>query len=670
MIHPMIGKILQGRYQIVQILGAGVFGQTYVAEDIFLPGNPKSVIKQLKVNKQDPDYLETIRDRFERETHTLATLGCHERIPQLIASFEEEEEFYLVQEFIPGHSLLAELPINGNWGNRWREREVIEFLYDVLGTLEFVHRHGVIHCDIKPDNLIRRSLDHKLFLIDFGSVQPYDFQPNPGLPIFRVAVTSLGYIPPEQFSQQPQPNSDIYALGMIAIQALTGFAPMQLNVEPKTQEVIWRSDKIPVSNYLATILSQMVRYDYRQRYQSAAQVLEALKPLILPNKQLQLVAAHDIPTLEDIARIFDAELKLAENSENYQPQLLRNNQLELPLKNDVQSNDLLTNDFPNSDFPKPNFPKQNFQLRSNNTYVAVPESDQEKKSWIKTGVKAGILANSVLVGLGVYAVFDNFPGFSESDTLNKANKEFKKGDLDKALALAKSIAATSPIYPEAQIKIEEWQQEWQKAGSQIATAEAAYKDKKWSDVIDSVSELPDILYWRVKGEKLIEEARTNLETEANDLLAKAYAKAGEKDFSAALDYMRQIPEHTSAGLVVHDKLAEYAEKQQVRSVHLLQQAYNYAGRGNFTQALIYLHQIPKGSTVYSVAQEKLIEYTEKQAIQAQSQGGNISTADNFQPQLPEMNQPFINNPSATKLQDFQPGNQMNEVNIRSQGTRD
>lgn len=619
----MIGKILQGRYQIVQVLGAGVFGQTYIAEDIFLPGNPKCVVKQLKVAKNDPNYLKTIRERFENETDTLAKLGCHEQIPLLMASFEEDEEFYLVQEFIPGHSLLAELPINGNWGNRWREREVIELLHDVLRILDFVHRHGVIHCDIKPDNLIRRSLDNKLVLIDFGSVQHCDFEAHSTLPIFRVSVTSLGYIPPEQFSRQPQPNSDIYALGMIAIQAMTGLAPMQLNVDPQTHEVVWRAPETPISNHLATILSQMVRYDYQQRYQSASQVIAALKPLLLPARELQAVRGQSALSHEQVSKIFDAELKVAS-----------------------VSNDGL-------------------QRLSNNTYVVdVPESSKPKPSWVKTGVKVGIAANSVLVGMGVYALFNNLPAVSESETLNKATEEFKTGDLDKAVSLAKSIAVTSPIYPEAQTKIETWQQEWKTAAAQVEAAEIAYKEKRWSDVINAVSELPDIVYWRSKGDKLVAEARTNLEAQADTLLQKAYTKAAEKDFSTALSYLKQIPEHTSAGAVVQEKLAEYSEKQQVRAVHLLQQAYNRAGQGDFTAALKFLGQIPQDTTVYSVAQQKLAEYTEKQAIQAQSQGGNISTTRAVEQEIPQMNQPFINSTSATKLEDFHPGNHMNEVNIR------
>ena len=77
------------------------------------------------------------------------------------------KNFILVQEFIEGHTLSEELIP----GQRWSESQVIQLLQEVLGILEFVHHQGVIHRDIKPDNIIRRSSDHKLVLVDFGAVK-------------------------------------------------------------------------------------------------------------------------------------------------------------------------------------------------------------------------------------------------------------------------------------------------------------------------------------------------------------------------------------------------------------------------------------------------------------------------------------------------------------------
>lgn len=163
----MIGQLLAGHYKVLKVLGEGGFGQTYIVEDTHLPGNPKCVLKHLKTTSTDPEILETASTLFEKEAETLQQLGNHDQIPRLLAYFEEKQEFYLVQEFIDGHPLSKELLA----GKKWTESQIIEMLLEVLEILEFVHSQGVIHRDIKPDNIIRRASDQKLVLIDFGAIK-------------------------------------------------------------------------------------------------------------------------------------------------------------------------------------------------------------------------------------------------------------------------------------------------------------------------------------------------------------------------------------------------------------------------------------------------------------------------------------------------------------------
>jgi serine/threonine protein kinase, bacterial len=272
----MLGKLLDRRYEITQVLGSGGFGRTYLARDTRRPGNPTCVVKQLKPLRNDPNFLETARRLFNSEAETLEQLGNHDQIPRLLAYFEEDQEFYLVQEFVEGHTLTQELQP----GQRWEESRVIVMLEEVLGILDFVHRHGVIHRDIKPDNLIRRNLDHKLVLVDFGAVKQIrtQFAATQGRASNTVAIGTPGYMASEQALGQPRPSSDIYALGVIGIQALTGLMPVNFQEDLSTGEILWQHS-VSVSKGLANILTKMVRYHFKDRYQSAAEALDALRLL-------------------------------------------------------------------------------------------------------------------------------------------------------------------------------------------------------------------------------------------------------------------------------------------------------------------------------------------------------------------------------------------------------
>jgi serine/threonine protein kinase len=137
----MLGKLLGGRYQIVRHLGGGGFGQTYLAEDFHLPGKPQCVVKQLKPKVSDPTTLQAARRMFDTEAQVLSRLGDHDQIPRIFAHFEENQEFYLVQEFVAGETLSQELKARGQFS----ESEAINLLQNILTVLEFVHQQQVVH---------------------------------------------------------------------------------------------------------------------------------------------------------------------------------------------------------------------------------------------------------------------------------------------------------------------------------------------------------------------------------------------------------------------------------------------------------------------------------------------------------------------------------------------
>jgi serine/threonine protein kinase len=261
---------LSHRYQILEPLGRGSFGQTYIAEDQHLPGNPRCVVKQLKPMSIEPQVLQEARRRFDSEAIILHELGSHEQIPRLFDRFEQDGEFYLVLELIEGHPLSQELVA----GQKLSESYAIALLENILTPLAFVHQHNVIHRDIKPSNLIRREQDGKIYLIDFGAVKqivdPLEMTK------LTIVVGTPEYMPIEQWQGRPKLSSDIYAVGTICIQALTGFDSKQLSqlFEEENGTSWWQG--IQISPALIEVLNKMVRINYQERYPSAVEALQAV----------------------------------------------------------------------------------------------------------------------------------------------------------------------------------------------------------------------------------------------------------------------------------------------------------------------------------------------------------------------------------------------------------
>lgn len=274
----MSDELIGGRYRVIDCLRTTGFCETYVAEDTHLPGDPppRCVVKKLQPQSNEDFVLDTARRLFDNEAKVLYKLNDHQQIPRLLAHLEVDEEFYLVQEHIQGKDL-SQVEIVP--GKKWTEAEVKEFLIEVLEILAFVHQNNVIHRDIKPSNLIRRDSDGKIFLIDFGAVKEItnmtltEGQGN----VLTVAIGTPGYMASEQQRGDPRFNSDVYALGITAVQALTGFHPDQLPRDRDTGEIKWRDRAPECSDELARILEKMIRNDFLQRYKNANETLEDIR---------------------------------------------------------------------------------------------------------------------------------------------------------------------------------------------------------------------------------------------------------------------------------------------------------------------------------------------------------------------------------------------------------
>jgi len=281
----VVGTMLGARYQIQSVLGAGGFSETYIATDTQRPGNPICVVKRLRILSDDPQSHQLAHRLFVSEAQTLERLGHHNQIPRLLAHFETVSSFYLVEEMVQGNMLKDELAARQPKSQAW----VMNFLLDILPVVEFVHSEGVIHRDIKPSNLIRRAGDGRLVLIDFGSVKELTNQLTENEPhvTSTIGIGTKGYMPSEQSAGMPRFSSDLYAIGVTAIEALTGVSPYKMQYDDRG-ELIWQYRVPDLHPALAAVISKLVRYDFSQRYESAKAVLAALReiPVTLPDAAL------------------------------------------------------------------------------------------------------------------------------------------------------------------------------------------------------------------------------------------------------------------------------------------------------------------------------------------------------------------------------------------------
>jgi eukaryotic-like serine/threonine-protein kinase len=294
--NNLVGQTIQGRYYVVRQLGRGGVGVTFLAQDqqCF---DSQCVVKQLKPKTTNPQALAIARRLFNREAEIMNRLGHCDRIPRLLAYFEHDHEFFLVQELIEGHDLSQEiLP-----GQPWSEAKTLALLQDVLEVLLVVQQNSVIHRDLKPSNLMRRRQDNKIVLIDFGSVKQVSTQiiDTAGQVKQTVAVGTKSYMPMEQMMGRPGFHSDIYALGVIAIQALTGVDPREFAIDDNG-EIVWRNKldrKIHYQPRFLDLLDQMVRYRHQERYTSAGVVLSDLRQLDAAqnNDKDTLIISKNVP---------------------------------------------------------------------------------------------------------------------------------------------------------------------------------------------------------------------------------------------------------------------------------------------------------------------------------------------------------------------------------------
>ncbi|HIK07548.1 MAG TPA: SUMF1/EgtB/PvdO family nonheme iron enzyme [Trichormus sp. M33_DOE_039] len=294
------GQLLRNRYRVLRLLGEGGFSKTYAAEDVDRLNAP-CVIKQFFPQIQGTGQRTKAAEFFKDEAFRLYELGeNHNQIPRLLAYFEQGSSLYLVQEFIPGLTLLQELRQNS-----FNEAQIRQVLLDLLPVLDFIHSCNVIHRDIKPENIIRREGDGKLVLIDFGGAKQVT---QTSVARQATVIYTLGYAPTEQMAGFACPASDLYALGVTCVRLLTQCLPIQNlygNIDdglydPMNAKWLWQDylgrKGILVSHNLSKVLDKLIQHLPSERYQSAKEALDDLKSTIIPDIATQILLVNQ-PTL-------------------------------------------------------------------------------------------------------------------------------------------------------------------------------------------------------------------------------------------------------------------------------------------------------------------------------------------------------------------------------------
>lgn len=272
------------RYRIQCTLGRGGFGRTYLASDE-QRFNELCVLKEFVPNSQaDPVVAQKLHELFQREAAILHKLD-HPQIPKFFAGFEEEERLFIAQEYIDGKTYWRLLQEKQRQGQTFSQREIVEWLRDLLKVLDYLHQQNIVHRDISPDNIMLPKGQKTPVLIDFGVVKqllPHLHMVNSNdaddLIQASVSVGKFGYAPHEQIRLgQCSPRSDLYALAVTAVVLMTG-KPPNLLIEPKSLEWQWRR-WLRLDSRLSSILEIMMADRPQDRFASAKAVLQALQPL-------------------------------------------------------------------------------------------------------------------------------------------------------------------------------------------------------------------------------------------------------------------------------------------------------------------------------------------------------------------------------------------------------
>ena len=271
---PETEALIYNRYSILHIERSSSFSKVFFALDTYQNPPRSCVIKVFEPIVQKPKIARWIEQEFQKEAKRLKQLSLgNPCLPEIYTYSNEFQVYYLVRELIEGETLSEKVRTKG----KFAPQMVREILVKLLSVLEYIHQQGVIHQNIKPENIIWREEDNIPMLINFGSIKQivstYGFYGDKQ--IFSSSNIN-GYAPAEQTIGKAVPASDLYSLGLTAIYLLTAQNPIELSVNAKSNNFQLAEEITALDPDLAQIITHAINSNLAKRYQSATQMLDAL----------------------------------------------------------------------------------------------------------------------------------------------------------------------------------------------------------------------------------------------------------------------------------------------------------------------------------------------------------------------------------------------------------
>jgi len=660
----IVGSIIQGRYQVLSKIKGGALSRTYLVQDMGQPNEPKCILKHYPYNKEIPRLYKTNMRLFLKEAKHLQVLSIHPQIPRLIDYFGiTDQGWYLIQELVEGRLLKNILPMSEYSDNCWGFQDVAQFIYDACEPLQFIHSQKIIHCDLKPNNIIRRASDDRIVLIDFGSAQYIPgFQTNEDASVAslrtKITVSPSGYLAPEQLNGQPHTCSDFYALGIMAIQAWTGLDPARMKKDNHTGEVVWdqyvRIDDPEACRQLVSIISRMVQPDISDRYRHARDLLADLDVFLNSfsvEEEEETILDYNYVSFED-STLFK---KPDADEDPFDLESFDDGDLEMPLPASFSKETFIQEDlfkqtliqeepleFKDDELLElPGVGEDDEEYDDGASAELTPEREFAQFKRKKLGFKslpmvaicsvAVVVANALLITFGLQHLIGNMAASDvpqPDDDFQRAQDAYAQGAFEEAIAIAKAIPQQSPAYESAQTTVTQWEQEWQSKQQKVEAIAAAHAAGDWQAVVADGKSLGDNPLFLAKAGQLIEEAQFQIDVAAYQRVQKSFELATAYDFTNAINTLKEAPPNSKFASVIDEKLAEYEGKKQVRAQYNLQQAVNHAEAREFSKAVDFLQQIPPEASQSELAQIKIVEYTEKQEIKEAYERWSAAQAKN------------------------------------------